>query len=114
MRKQKKGRALSRMKAQREALLLSLAKALFLKGKIKTTEAKAKETRRFAEKLITNAKKGTVASRRSFSFFAKPEAAALAKRAESMKNRKGGYTRIMKLGPRMSNGARMAIIEFVE
>lgn len=114
MRKRKKRRELSREKAQRDALLLSLAKSLFLRGKIHTTEAKAKETARFTEKLLTKAKLGTVAARRSFSFFTKEESDALKKRALAVKDRKGGYTRIMKLGPRASNGARMAIIEFVE
>lgn len=114
MRNLKKGRKLSREKAQRRALLLSLTKALLLHGKIKTTEAKAKEAARFAERFVTLAKKGNLASRRSFSFFTSKEAKALLRKAETMKNRKGGYTRVVKLGPRMSNGARMAILEFVE
>ena len=57
MRKRKRGRKLSRKKDQRKALLKSLASALFLKEKIKTTEAKAKEVSRLAEKLVSRAKK---------------------------------------------------------
>ena len=64
MKKRKKGRKFSRKSDQRKALLKSLARALFLKEKIKTTEAKAKELSGFAEKQITKAKKATLASRR--------------------------------------------------
>lgn len=114
MRKRIRARTLSREKAQRDALLLSLAKSLVLKGKIQTTEAKAREAARVVEKLVTVAKKGNLASRRSFGSLTRQEVEALKKRAETMKTRPGGYTRIMKLGPRMSNGAKMAVIEFVE
>lgn len=116
MRKLKKGRRLSRKKNQRRALLKSLATALFLKEKIKTTEAKAKEISGFAEKQITTAKKSDIASRRLLARYFSPS--IIKKLANEIapryKERKGGYTRIMKLGPRKSDGARMAIIELVK
>ena len=116
MRKQKKGRKLSRKRNQRKALLKSLAGNLFLREKIKTTEAKVKELSSFAEKLITKAKKGDLVSRRLLLRYF-PE--NLVKKivdeiGPRYKNRKGGYTRIIKLGPRKSDGAKMAIIELVK
>ena len=116
MRKLKQGRKLSRKRNQRKALLKSLAGALFLNEKIKTTEAKAKEISPFAEKCITRAKKGDLASRRLLiKYFSKEMVKKLIdKIGPKYKDRKGGYTRIIKLGPRKSDGARMAIIELVK
>lgn len=115
MRKFKKGRKLSRERSQRKALLKSLARALYFKGKIKTTEAKAKEVSSFAEKCITRSKKGDLASRRILArYFSKDLVKKLVEEIGiKYKERKGGYTRIIKLGPRKSDGARMAIIELV-
>lgn len=115
MRKLKKGRKLSRKRDQRKALLKSIARALFLKGKIKTTEAKAKEVSRFAEKCITKSKKGDLTSIR---ILARDFSKDLVKKliteiGPKYKERNGGYTRIIKLGPRKSDGAKMAIIELV-
>jgi len=116
MRKLKKGRKLSRKRNQRKALLKTLASALFLNEKIKTTEAKAKELSSFAEKLITKAKKGDLASRRILlRYFSKSLVAKLTNKiGPEYKERKGGYTRIIKLGPRKSDGAKMAFIELVK
>ncbi|MBZ9577780.1 50S ribosomal protein L17 [Patescibacteria group bacterium] len=116
MRKLKQGRKLSKKRNQRKALLKALASALFLNEKIRTTEAKAKEVSRFAEKCITRAKKGDLASRRILAkYFAKPLVKKLADEiGPRYKKRKGGYTRIIKLGPRKSDGAKMAIIELVK
>lgn len=116
MRKRRKGRKLSRKRDQRRALLKSLASALILKEKIKTTEAKAKEISSFVEKRITQAKIGGISTRRLLIKEFSPE---IVKKlvdtlASRYKERKGGYTRIIKLGPRKSNGARMAIIELVK
>jgi len=115
MKKLKKGRKFSRERDQREALLESLARSLFLHGKIKTTEAKAKELSSFGERLITRAKKGDVNSRR---ILAKSFDKEIVKKlvdeiAPKYKDRNGGYTRIIKIGPRMSDGAKMAFIELV-
>lgn len=116
MRKLKQGRKLSRKKDQRKALLKSLASAIFLHKKIKTTEAKAKEVSSFAEKCITRAKKGDLSSRRILvKYFSKDLVKKLIDEiAPKYKDRKGGYTRIIKLGPRKSDGAKMAIIELVK
>lgn len=113
--KGKKGKKFSKERDQRKALLKSLARNFFLNEKIQTTEIKAKEVSRFAQKCITRAKKGDLASRRHLSrFFSKNVVKKLVddigKRYEG---RPGGYTRIIKLGPRKSDGARMAIIELV-
>ncbi|MDO8424622.1 MAG: 50S ribosomal protein L17 [bacterium] len=116
MRKQKKGRKLSRKTAQRGALLRSLAASLFLREKIRTTRARAKETAGFAEKIITKAKKGDLASRRSLLRILTPKIVEkiFKEIAPRYKTRPGGYTRVIKLGPRKSNSAEMAIIELVK
>lgn len=116
MKKRKRTRKLNRKRDQRKALLKSLATSLILKEKIKTTEAKAKEVTVFLEKMITRAQKRDVVSRRFLSrFFNKETTKKLVDEiAPRYKERKGGYTRIVKLGPRKTNGARMAIIELLE
>lgn len=116
MRKLKKGRKLSRKKDQRKALLKSLAAALVLREKIKTTEAKAKETSSFVEKQINRAKTNNIHTRRILAKFFTPE--VVKKLVEEIgpryKERKGGYTRIIKLGQNKSNAAKMAFIELVK
>ena len=116
MRKRKKGRKLSRKRDQRKALLRSLAVSLILKEKIKTTEAKAKEFSGFVEKQITRAKIGSLHSRRLLAkFFPSQIVKKLVDEiAPRYKERKGGYTRMIKLGQRKTNGAKMAIIELVK
>lgn len=93
----------------------SLAFSLFTKGKIETTEAKAKSLRPFVEKIITEAKKETVAARRLVS--ARISSKAVNKIfkdiAPKYKNRRGGYTRIIKTAVRRSDGAKMAVIELI-
>lgn len=116
MLKRVKKRTLSRKKDQREALLKSLARELVLKEKIKTTEAKAKEVSTFLEKQITKAKKENLQARREL---LKLFSASVTKKmvddlAPRFKERNGGYTRIIKAGPRKSDGARMAFIELVK
>ena len=116
MRHHKKRRTLNRPKAQREALLRSLARSLVLEDGITTTIAKAKELRPFAEGLVTEAKKGSLASRRLV--------ASRLRSAEAVKKlhdtlapryaaRAGGYTRIVKLGRVGKRIAEMARVEFV-
>lgn len=115
MRKRIVKRKFNRERSQRKALLSSLISELFLKEKIKTTETKAKEMRRFAEKMITKAKKGGLSQRRLLLKSLNPD---VVKKlvdviAPKYKERPGGYTRIIKLGPRVSDGALMAFIELV-
>src|SRR3989344_6112906 len=104
-----------RKRNQRVALLRSLAYSLALKGKIKTTEPKAKDLRPYMEKLVTLGKKQTLASRRMLESRVGPRAAKkiAAELALTYKERLGGYTRITKLGPRVADASPMAIIEFV-
>jgi large subunit ribosomal protein L17 len=116
MRKLKKGRKFHRTRDQRRALMKELASQLFLREKIKTTEARAKELKSFAEKFVTRAKKGNLASRRYLlRFFSKRIVKKLVDEiGPRYKTRSGGYTRLIKLGPRKSDGAKMAIIELVK
>jgi len=112
----KKSRKFSRKKDQRKALLRSLVREFFLKEKIKLTEAKAKEISIFAEKEIQEAKTGDLHSKK---LLARKFSRNIVKKlvneiAPRYKERKGGYTRIIKLGPRKSDGAKMAIIELVK
>lgn len=115
MRKRIKGRKFSRKTVQRKALKKSLISALFIKEKIKTTEAKAKEISRDAEKIITKGKKGGVASVRSLRrrFSAVVVKKVINDIAPRYKERKGGYTRVIKLAPRESDASKMAQIELV-
>ena len=94
----------------------SLLVALISKEKIRTTLPKAKEIRPQIEKLVTKAKKGTLAARRDIAgVVGAPSAARLfSKIAPAQQSRNGGYTRITKLAPRPSDNAPMAIIEFVK
>ena len=116
MKHKKKGRKLHRKHDQRRALFKSLAQTLFLKEKIQTTEAKAKETQRISETFITLAKRKNLHSQRLLRKFlsSKTVKKLLEEIAPRYIERKGGYTRIIKLGPRKSDGAKMAIIELIK
>lgn len=115
MRKRKKGKKLGREKDARKALKKSLARELFLRERIKTSKAKAKEVRSFAERCVTRAKKGRVSDRRFLNrFFDERTVEKLMDEiASRYQEREGGYTRILKLGPRKTDGAEMVIIELV-
>ncbi|MFA6446350.1 MAG: 50S ribosomal protein L17 [Candidatus Paceibacterota bacterium] len=115
MKHHKAMRTLGREKKQRNALLNSLARSLVLKKKIKTTEARARELGPFSERLVTKAKQNTLASRRALIVVLGKDAAGILmeKIAPDYKNRAGGYTRLTKLGVRASDGAKLAVIEFV-
>lgn len=116
MRHLKKGRKFHRKKGQRNALLKNLIANLIVKERMKTTEAKAKETRSATEKLVTIAKKQTLASLRILlSRLNKKAAQKLYYQiAPRYAERKGGYLRIIKLAKlRKNDAAKMAIIEFV-
>ena len=116
-------RKLGRTSDQRKALLRDLVTDLIINGRIETTEMKAKELRRLAEKMVTLGKKGTLAARRQAAEIIRFEQAdekqnALQKLfneiAPKYAKRNGGYTRIYKLGKRQGDAADMAIIEFVD
>jgi large subunit ribosomal protein L17 len=115
MKKRARGRKLSLEKGPREAMLRTLTNSFFMHGKIKTTEPKAREMRRIAEKMITRAKKDTVTNRRHLAMkLTQPMVKKVfVEVAPKYVDRKGGYTRIIKLNPRMSDGAKMVIIELV-
>jgi large subunit ribosomal protein L17 len=117
MRHQKRIAKLGRPADQRKALLQSLARAMLINGKIKTTDAKAKELRRVVERLITFGKKGTVHTRRQA--YRLLQDRDLIKKlfehiAPQYANRNGGYTRIVKLGFRDNDNAAVSLIEFVD
>src|SRR3990167_3070746 len=106
-------RKFSRKSGQRQALYKSLATALIDHGKIKTTSAKAKSLSAFADKLVTTAKKNNLASKRELAetFHPKTVKKLVDDIAPRFSDRKGGYTRVIRLGQRKSDGAPMAIIE---
>lgn len=117
MRHRKKTVKLGRTSAHRNELLANLVCALIDNKRIKTTLPKAKAARGLAEKMVTLGKKGTLAHRR--------QAIATLKQTDSVKelfdniapafaNRSGGYTRIVKLGRRMSDSSEMALLEWVD
>ena len=110
-------RKFGRVRKVRNALIKTLALNLIVREKIKTTEPKAKELRPFIEKLVTQAKSGDSATRRliiSKLSNRRPEVKKLFDViAPKYADRKGGYTRVLKLGVRKSDGAAMAVIEFV-
>ena len=118
MRHQKKTVKLGRTQGHRNALLSNLAVSLIDHGQIKTTVAKAKAVRPFVEKLVTKAKTGTLHSRRMALADLRHNEAAVRKLFTEIgplnAARKGGYTRIVKLGMRRSDAAEMAIIEWVD
>ncbi len=111
----KKGRKFGRVKKVRKALLKSLVVALVAKGRIKTTEAKAKELAKVIAPLVTKAKKGGLDRIRKLAEFLPP--AAMGKLIKEIgpryQSRNGGYTRVIKLGEVRKDGARMCYIEFV-
>ena len=117
MRHRKSGRKLNRNSAHRKALFKNLAIALIEQDIIKTTLPKAKELRKFVEPLITIGKEDTVANRRHvFSKLRSEQAVAklFSEISVNAKDRKGGYTRIIKAGFRPGDKADMAYIELVD
>lgn len=116
MRHHNANRKLGRKRDQRKALLRSLARELFVQGKIVTTDAKAREVKSFAEKLITKARMATLGSRRvvSAKMANNDIVDKLVKEiAPKYKDRTGGYTRLTKLVPRLSDGSKMAAVELI-
>ncbi|MDR0636507.1 MAG: 50S ribosomal protein L17 [Treponema sp.] len=108
---------LERMAAHRKALHRNMVTSLFRYGRIRTTKAKALEIRRSAEKLITRAKIDSVHNRRIVSSRLFDEgivAKLFTDIAVRMKERPGGYTRILKLGERFGDAAEMVVLELVD
>ena len=108
---------LQRKAAHRKALHRNMATSLFRKERITTTKAKALEVRRTAEKLITRAKEDSVHNRRIVSSRLFDEAVVaklFTNIAPRMKERNGGYTRILKLGERKGDAAELVILELVD
>ena len=111
------GRKLGRNSAHRSALYRNLVTDLLKHEKIVTTEAKAREVRGLAEKMITLGKEGSLASRRralAFITDKKVVGKVFATIAPRYMERPGGYARMIKLGPRVGDGAPMAKLELVE
>lgn len=119
-------RKLGRTSDQRKAMLRDLATSLIVSERVETTEARAKELRKIVEKLITLGKKGDLASRRNAAktlcnvkILNEDETTQTALQklfgeiAERYTERQGGYTRILKVGPRRGDGAESVIIELV-
>lgn len=117
MRHRKKGTTLDRAKQPRELMLRNLASSVFIYEKVKTTSAKAKAVKSLVEKMITVSKDGDLTARRKL-IAVLPQKMAIKKAMEVLgaryKDRKGGYTRIVKLGSRQGDGAEMVQLELVK
>ena len=109
-------RKLGRTTPHRRAMLRNLTTDLLREGRIETTVTRAKETRRMAEKMITLGKRGDLHARRqalAYIFDESVVTKVFEEIAPKYADRQGGYTRILKKGPRRGDGAEMAIIELV-
>ena len=109
-------RKLGRSSDHRSAMMRAMVTYLFENGKIETTVTRAKEVRAVAEKMITLGKTNTLHSKRQvYSYITKEEVAkkVFDEIAPKYEDRNGGYTRIIKIGPRRGDAAEMAIIELV-
>lgn len=120
MRHQNKGRELGRERSQRKALFRTMLGSLIMQEKIETTEAKAKELKDKIDRLINKAKKGQDATKKlavirdlKKSIPAMAVKKMMGEFVSKFEKRTSGYIRIIKLAPRKSDSARMAIIEFV-
>ena len=117
MRHRKNTVKLGRTSSQREALFASLVSNLILAKRVKTTLPKARAAKRMADKMVTVGKQGTLAARRRALSLLKQEKAVaelFAAVAPAMKDRAGGYTRVIKLGKRQSDSSEMCILEWVD
>jgi len=117
MRHRVKGRKLGRSPSHRKAMFRNQLASLVREERIKTTLPRAKELRPIAEKVVTQGKRDTLHARRLVNRWL-PERELVKKVfdeiAPRFQERPGGYTRIIKLGPRLGDGAEMAVLEFVE
>ncbi|ERJ12360.1 50S ribosomal protein L17 [Haloplasma contractile] len=117
-------RKLGRTSSQRKALLRDLATDLIINERIQTTETRAKELRRVVDKLITLGKRGDIHARRQAASFVRKEVANVETNQDAVQKlfadiapryteRNGGYTRIIKIGPRQGDASPMVFIELV-
>ena len=117
MRHQRAGRKLGRDSAHRKALYANLTASLIEHGRIKTTVAKAKEVRPVAEEMITLGRRGDVPARRQALKFLRSQDVVhklFSEVGPRFTDRPGGYSRIVKLGPRQGDAAEMAYLELVD
>ena len=117
MRHRRSGRKLGRDSAHRKALYSNLAGALIEHGRIKTTEAKAKEVRPIAEQMITLGRRGDLHARRQATAFLRSRDIVhklFAEVGPRFKDRPGGYSRIIRIGPRPGDAAEMVYLELVD
>jgi large subunit ribosomal protein L17 len=117
MRHQRAGKKLGRDASQRRALYSNLAGALIEHGRIKTTEAKAKAVKPIAEQMITLGRRGDLHARRQALSFLRSQDVVhklFADVGPRFADRPGGYSRIVKLGPRAGDSAQMAYLELVD
>lgn len=116
MRHQRIAKKFGRSTSHRKALMSSLVTNLILQSSIRTTLPKAKQARKDAEKIVTLARKGTLAARRlAASRLQSPTALQelFDRVVPSMDGRNGGYTRILKLGTRRGDGSQMCVLQWV-
>jgi large subunit ribosomal protein L17 len=117
VRHRKAGRKLGRDSAHRKALYANLAVSVIEHGRIRTTEAKAKEVRPIVEEMVSLGKRGDLSAHRQAVAFLRSKAAAhvlFTEIAPRFSERPGGYTRIVKIGPRQGDSARMVYLELVD
>ena len=117
MRHLKTGRKLGRNSTERRAMFRNMVTSLILEGRITTTDAKAKELRRYADRMITLGKRQTLAARRRAARFVRTDAALtrlFSDLAPLFANRAGGYTRIIKIGERRGDAAPLSVVELTE
>jgi large subunit ribosomal protein L17 len=117
MRHHRAGRKLGRDASHRKALYANLTGSLIEHGRIRTTVAKAKEVRPIAEQMITLARRGDVHARRQALAYLRSQDVVhklFSEVAPRFADRPGGYSRIVKLGPRQGDAAEMAYLEFVD
>jgi len=117
MRHLKSGRKLGRTSSHRKAMFRNMVTSLIEHEQIETTDAKAKELRRVADKMVTLGKRGDLHARRQAASFIRKRSVVsklFGEVAERFKNRPGGYTRIIKIGHRHGDAATMSMIELTD
>jgi len=117
MRHLKSGRKLNRSSSHRKAMWRNMVTSLLLHEKVQTTDPKAKELRRWADRMVTLGKRGTLHARRQALAFVRSRNAVkklFEEIAPRFRDRPGGYTRITKIGPRRGDAAALSMIELTE